>query len=230
MATRPRRIEEVLRTVPLFGELGEREIARFAQRAVVVEASRGTVIFRQGDPCAALHVVGHGQIKLSFQSGNGGEKVVELIGAGLSFGEAALFLGESHLVTAEAISYARVVQLPKEAVLDEIRHNPDFSRHVIGELSRRLYERTRDLEVYVLRSGTQRVIAYLLNQVTDGTGDSGAAVALPAHKYIIASRLNLTHEHFSRILRALARASLIEVNGRNISISDVDRLRAYSVQ
>jgi CRP-like cAMP-binding protein len=228
MAPAPGRIEEVLRSVPLFAGLGERGVARFAQRGVVVEATRGTVIFRKGDPCSALHVVAHGQVKLSFENGSGDEKVVELIGARSTFGEAALLLGEPHLVTAEAISYTRLVQLPKETVLDEITHSPDFSRSMIGALSRRLYERTRDLENCMLRSGTQRVIAFLLNQITDGAGDRGVAVTLPAQKRIIASRLNLTNEHFSRILRALAGGELIEVNGRNVRIPDLRRLRAYS--
>ncbi|MBM3359717.1 MAG: Crp/Fnr family transcriptional regulator [Betaproteobacteria bacterium] len=228
MAIAPRRIEEILRDVPLFAGLGERGVARFARRGVVVEATRGSVIFRKGDPSSALHVVAHGQVKLSFQNGSGDEKIVELIGAGSTFGEACLLLGESYLVTAEAISRTRLVQLPKETVLDEIRHNPEFSRGVIGALSRRLYERMRDLENCMLRSGTQRVIAFLLNQVPDGAGDRGVAVTLPAQKRIIASRLNLTNEHFSRILRALTGGALIEVDGRSVRIPDLRRLRICS--
>ena len=39
---------------------------------------------------------------------------------------------------------------------------------------------------------------------------------LPAKKAIIASRLHLTHEHFSRILHELAAAELIVVEGRMV--------------
>ena len=226
MATTRTLIADFLGTVPFLAELGERDIGRFAERAVVLEPARGTVIFRQGDPCAALHVVAHGQVKLLFQNGVGDEKVVELIGAGQIFGEAALFLGECHLVTAEAVSYSRVVLLPKEVLLEEIRHNPDFSWRVIDELSRRLYERTRDLESCVLRSGTERVIGYLLNQLPADTINGEGLVTFPAKKGIIASKLNLTHEHFSRILRDLATDGLIGVEGRNVRLPDLNKLHA----
>mgnify|MGYP000919088728 CR=1 FL=1 len=50
-------------------------------------------------------------------------------------------------------------------------------------------------------------------------------VRLPTAKGTIASRLNLTQEHFSRILNELSTARLIEVEGRSIHIPDLERLR-----
>ena len=46
---------------------------------------------------------------------------------------------------------------------------------------------------------------------------------------MIASRLNLTQEHFSRILHELSEKSLIVVDGRRIHISNVELLRAYDL-
>ena len=43
----------------------------------------------------------------------------------------------------------------------------------------------------------------------------------------MASRLNLTPEHFSRILHDLSGHGLIEVHGRGITILDAARLRSY---
>ena len=52
-------------------------------------------------------------------------------------------------------------------------------------------------------------------------------VTLPTNKGVIASRLNLTQEHFSRILHELSEKGLIVVEGRVIHIPDVDKLRSY---
>src|SRR3546814_13741077 len=52
---------------------------------------------------------------------------------------------------------------------------------------------------YSLRSGTQRVIGYLLK---DEECIDGYHFRLETSKTVIASRLNLTPEHFSRILRS----------------------------
>jgi CRP/FNR family transcriptional regulator, dissimilatory nitrate respiration regulator len=50
-------------------------------------------------------------------------------------------------------------------------------------------------------------------------------VSLTVRKGVIASRLNISQEHFSRILQELARSGSISVAGREISIPDVRRLR-----
>jgi CRP-like cAMP-binding protein len=54
-----------------------------------------------------------------------------------------------------------------------------------------------------------------------------ARLPLPAAKRAIASRLNLSAEHLSRILRHLTAEGLIEVRGRTVDIPDVARLRAW---
>jgi len=50
-------------------------------------------------------------------------------------------------------------------------------------------------------------------------------VALPAAKKTVASRLNLSPEHLSRILGQLSAAGLIRVRGRTVEIPDTARLR-----
>ena len=51
-------------------------------------------------------------------------------------------------------------------------------------------------------------------------------MTLPAAKGEIASQLNLTPEHFSRILRELADAGLLHIEGRKIVVPDRQRLQA----
>jgi CRP-like cAMP-binding protein len=54
-----------------------------------------------------------------------------------------------------------------------------------------------------------------------------AQLTLPTSKGVIASRLNLTLEHFSRILHELTAAGLIAIDGRTVTILDLERLRTY---
>ena len=51
-------------------------------------------------------------------------------------------------------------------------------------------------------------------------------MTLPAAKGEIASQLNLTPEHFSRILHELADAGLLHIEGRKIVVPDRQRLQA----
>ena len=76
------------------------------------------------------------------------------------------------------------------------------------------------------RLSTTMLLRWLWNNLTS----QPAIVTLQEKKGIIASQLNLTHEHFSRILRGLATAAMVEVDGRIVRIRDVDRLRAYCLE
>ena len=83
------------------------------------------------------------------------------------------------------------------------------------------------MESYSLCSGRQRIIAYLLLDISGG-GGKGITVTLPTNKGVIASRLNLTQEYFSRILHELSEKGLIVVDGRRIHIPDVEKLRMHN--
>lgn len=222
-------IADYIVNLPLFKELDRTAVMRFAEGAIEIDAPRETQVFRRGNPCTGFHIVVFGQVKLSLETNRGDEKVVELIGPGMSFGEAAMFLGKPYIVTAETLTDSKLLHVAKEAVLDEVRRDPDFAQRVIENLSCRLYQWVMDLESYTLRSGTERVVDYLLSNELESVLNGALRVTLPAKKGIIASRLNLTQEHFSRILHELMAASLIEVDGRHVRISDIDRLRAYCV-
>ena len=85
-----------------------------------------------------------------------------------------------------------------------------------------------DVESYSLHSGKQRIIGYLLRELpeSDHKGEN-VAITLPTNKGVIASRLNLTQEHFSRILHELTELGLIVVEGRKIHIPSVAKLRQH---
>ena len=220
-------VADALAELTLFNGLDAKTRSRLAGGATLLTAPRGHIVFRDGDPCAGLHVVVSGQIKLLLHAGNGHEKVFDVIGADASFGESALFLDQPHQIAAEAIIDSQLVLLARTALLREIAMNGDLAMRVIRVLAQRVRCRTHDIKTYVLFSGTQRVISHLLHEIPDETGVSGAVeVTLSTRKGIIASRLNLTQEHFSRILHELTSAALIEVDGQRVRIPNVGRLRA----
>jgi CRP-like cAMP-binding protein len=219
-------IEALLAHVPLFNGLDKDEIARIARGTRQVNAARGDILFNKGDPSTGFHLVVYGQIKLAFTSPQGGEKVVDIIGQGNCFGEAVMFMDKPYMVFAQALADSLLLHISKSAILDEIERDPMLGRKMIASLSMRLHHLITDVESYSLHSGRQRIIGYLLRDQSD-SGE--LTVTLPTNKGIIASRLNLTQEHFSRILHELSENGLIVVKGRRITIPDVGKLRAYDL-
>jgi CRP-like cAMP-binding protein len=224
-ARRPFGIDDFLAHLPIFRDIEKPALKQIARGTAVVDAPRGTVLFRRGDRCSGFHVIIFGQVKLAIYSPDGGEKVIEIMGPGQSFGEAVMFLDQPYAVAAETLADTKLVHVSRDAVHAELQRDPAFARRIIAGLSRRLHRLVGDLEAATLQSGTQRVIGYLMSQETSGS--AGACVVnLHANKRVIASRLNLSQEHFSRILHDLSAARLIEVEGRGIRILDTARLRA----
>lgn len=212
-----------LAQIPLFSDFEPEDLHRIAEQTRELHVPRGEILFNRGDPCHGFHTVVFGRVKLLFLSSVGTEKVVELIGPGHSFGEAVMFMDKPYIVAAQTLADSFLLHVSKEAVLAEIERTPRFARKMLGGLSRRLHGLITDVEAYSLSSGTQRVIGYLLKEsVVDGE-----EVTLHASKAVVASRLNLTPEHFSRILHDLTEHQLIKVNGRSITMLSVERLRNY---
>ena len=228
MSKRPLQIktQAFLANLPMFSEMSREELDRVAAATVPIHAPKGQSVFQCGDPCVGFHIVVYGQVKLGFTSPQGIEKVVEIVSPGQSFGEALMFLDKPYIVFAQALADAMVLHVAKHAVLDGLARDPGFARRMLAGLSRRLHGLVRDVEAYTLRSSQERVIGYLLGDIADVT-DNGKPVEvhLTPGKSVIASRLNMTPEHFSRILHDLAAAGLIELNGRAVRIPDLERLR-----
>jgi len=217
-----------LASLPLFKELAPAELDPIAAGTTELHVPRGEIIFNRGDPCVGFHLVVYGQVKLAFISPQGSEKVLEIIGPGSSFGEALMFMDKPYVVMAQALADSMLLHVAKSVVVREIERDPKFARKMLAGLSRRLHSLISDVESYSLQSGTQRVIGFLLRQDTQQGEDSKPyTVTLPTSKAIVASRLNVTPEHFSRILHDLIAAGLIEVDGREIRIVDVEGVRNH---
>ena len=216
-----------LRNVALFKQLADDEIDRIAAATTDLHVPRGEILFHRGDPCVGMHIVLYGQVKLAFVTPTGGEKVIEIIGPGQSFGEALMFMDKPYIVMAQTLADSLLLHVAKSAVFEGIERDPGFSRRMLAGLSQRLHSLVSDVESYSLLSAKQRVIGYLLRDDAAGDGET-ATVMLPTAKSVVASRLNVTPEHFSRILHELTEAQLIEVRGREVRIVDIGKLRAHT--
>jgi CRP-like cAMP-binding protein len=218
----PGNVQSILGKLPMFSMMSAGEIERIAAHTLPSRYAKGEAVFHAGDPCTGFWLVVYGQVKLGFHSPSGGEKVVEIMGPGQSFGEALMFLEKPYIVFAKALADTLLLHVARHCVFSEIERDPAFARKMLSGLSRRLHGLVMDVEAYSLRSSAERVIGYLLRDE-----DAPAEVELSAGKSVVASRLNMTPEHFSRVLHDLSAAGLIEVDGKRVRILDADGLRRY---
>lgn len=220
-------ISQTLSEFFMFRELNAEQIARIAEHSQLIDFPKGTSVFNRGDAAVGLYILLEGQLKLGVTSPQGSEKIISIVSPGESFGEAILFLDRQFPVFAQAILDSQVLLVPKSLIFSMLDHDAMFARKMLAGLSIRMHQLVQDIEMLSLQSCTQRFIGYLLQMSADAPDASN--ITLPASKTTIASLLNLTPETLSRTLAKLQQLGLIEVNGKDVMITDVKKLRKYDL-
>jgi CRP-like cAMP-binding protein len=209
----------------MFSELQPAQIEQLANGTRLVDIARGAILFNRGDRAHGFYLLLEGQIKLGVISPQGDEKVIGLIQPGQSFGEAALFLERSFPIFAQVTVDAKVLLITRDAIFDILDNDINVVRCMLAGISARNRQLVNVIESISLHNSTQRLIGYLL-QISTESPDP-VRVQLPANKLTIASMLNITPETLSRIMLRLHNAGLIEVNGKEIAITNVAGLRTF---
>jgi CRP-like cAMP-binding protein len=193
-----------------------------------LEARRRTVVFNAGDPPSGIYVVESGGVKLCLPTTGRGEKVIALLGPGETFGLSAALANKPHVVTAIAARDCMLLHLPQSSAVNAMRRDPKFLRQVAAQLNCRFRRLLADIQMTARQSAIQRTVAFLLDQISDTKGREPIAMRLPAKKGDIASKLDLTGAHFSRILRELDSAGLVKLEGSTVTIKRVASLRNFT--
>lgn len=209
----------------MFNRLPDATLERLAAGMTESLFRRGNVVFGRGAAATGMYIVASGQLKLTQETREGAEHVVELLQEGDSFGEAALLTQRLHLVTATAVSECKVLHIRRQTLLNELENDQAFARTVLSMLSDRLYRQTAEMESVLLLTAAARVARFIFHRLNLNVAKASRRVALPFRKCLIASHLNMTPEHFSRTLRDLTMIGLISVKGGLVDIIEVDRLR-----
>ncbi|MFN3594022.1 MAG: Crp/Fnr family transcriptional regulator [Thiobacillaceae bacterium] len=219
-------IEEILSRQPLFRGLNEEELKILARHTREYRVHKHEILFNKGDMPQGIHAVVMGQVKLFIPSTQGWEKVIHMEGPGSTFGEAVALLDKPYPVSAQAMQETIVLLIGKEALSQALDTSPILCRKMLASLCVRLHELLTDIEACTSRTSLQRVTCFLSQQAP--AGQKRYEVALGTSKQTLAAQLNLAPETLSRMLSLLAQAGLIEVQGRTITVLDVDKLRRYS--
>ena len=213
--------EAVLAAIPYFRALPAADLRRVAARAVVRDVRRGESVFEEGAPAEGLFVVMKGRVRLVRTSRGGREQVLHSEGPGATLGEVPLLDGGGYVATAVATEAARLLYLPRGAVIDACRRHPDVALGIIRVLARRVRTFAGLVEQLSLKDLTARTAGLLL---AESRAAGGATFELGATRDELAARLGTVRELVSRSLARLRAAGVIRVNGRRVTIVDARRL------
>lgn len=214
-------IVEALCSCVMFSELTEAQLDRVRRHSHMIDMVEGESLFFQGDDAVSFYLVLSGRIKLYRVSPEGKEKVVEIMETGATFAEALMFMDQPHYpVTATALAPSRVIGINSKDFKSMLRESVDTCFQLLGTMCFRLRGLIHEIDALSLDTGTVRTVSYLLRNAPADHDSFELQVA----KSVIASRLSVKPETFSRILKNLHEQGIVSIEGRNVTIHDRDAM------
>ena len=213
-----------LRQHLLFADLNEDQFTHITKSVVKLQLTEGEHLFRQQQPARYFYLLEIGQIKLYRLSPNGEEKVIELVGEGQTFAEAVMFMqGRAYPVNAQALADSHLIRIEMAGFRHLLEQSPQTCLAILGHMSQRLHGAIQEIDQLTLQNATMRVIQFLLRELpVNATAPVRLQWTTP--KAVLASRLSIRPETFSRILQQLTQEGLIRVEGKHVVVLNIDAL------
>jgi CRP/FNR family transcriptional regulator len=177
------------------------------------------VVFEEGHPCAGLHFVCRGSVKLFHSDREGREYILEIAGPGAVLGDLG---GERcQSISAVALTEARLAFLPHARLEQFVHAHPRSAIRLIGTLGRDLARTRRKVRELALKDAAAR-LAGLLEQWARAANDRdpGPRILLPYRRREIAEMIGVSTETAIRLLAKMRTKGIISVTRREIAILD----------
>jgi CRP-like cAMP-binding protein len=156
----------------------------------------GELLFRQGNPAAAIYKVESGRLRLIRRTVDDHLVILHTARRGEFFAEASLF-AEAYHCDAVAAAQSGVRVYPKAIVMDALRADPALAEAFMARLAHQLQELRALMELRNIRSARGRVLQYLRLRVHN------RSIAVEGQLQDIAAEIGITREALYRTLAAL---------------------------
>lgn len=216
-----------IRAASLFKGLSNSDLAPFATAAQRRQLSKGQTLYLQDDKADWFYLVVHGWIKLFRETLEGSEAVLDILTSGHIFGETSIFEDGRYSYAVQAVENTEVIAMPTRILKDKIQSGGQLALNMLSSMSRHRVQQHREIEHLNLQNAPQRIGCFLLRLCPiKATGN--ITIHLPYDKTLIASRLGMKAETFSRALAKLREETGIKIQGSAVHIGDLQELVTYT--
>ena len=153
-----------LKENPYFEHLDDASLQSMADCTSLREFGRSETLFWEGDPCAGLHIVHQGSIKLYRVSPQGRQYIIRVLQEKDTFNEVSVFDSGGNPVNAEALETCQVWVIEPECIRRMVQANPDFAQKVINNLGQNLRGLVRKVSEMAFYQVTNR-LARLITEI-----------------------------------------------------------------
>lgn len=211
-----------LKNTDLFFGIGDELAKILAETAQLRTVEKGEIIFHAHEPADGFYSVATGKVRVYRSSPSGKEQIIHVFGPGRAFAEVAMFQGGDFPASAQALVKSTLLYVPRAGFAKMITDHPDLAMSTIALLTARLRSLVTQVSALSLKEVPARLASYLLLLKSSQKGDR---IELDLPKGQIASYLGTIQETLSRILKKMSDQGIIEVQGKQVTLLDIPRLR-----
>lgn len=217
----------IIWTLPFFSNLKQEEKAALLKVSHFRHAQPKEMLFLQGDPLTQLYWICSGAVQIFRETPSGQEltMAIRMIGDML-FDPDALQYKQNHAVNARAMQETTLLAVPLSWIEEHLKSYDHIANKLVFLLAQRAQEAQIEAEHQATMSAAQIVACFLQHLCVVHHYDP-AGFELPYSKSLIASRLGMTLESFSRTLPKLKKLG-ITVKDKRVTFDDIAAIQQFS--
>ena len=217
---------DIIHGLPLFAGMTEQDKNALIKIGRIREIPRGHLLFSHGDPVIHFYLIIRGTMQLFRATADGHEKTISIAKAGEAICEDEIMDGcKLHRTNSMAVEDTSVLEFSSQWLKDTAKKNSIFALNLLSLISNRAHLAEVEAEHQATMSAAQ-LVACFLQRLCILYDSNPEGFDLPYSKTLIASRLGMELETFSRTLAKLKEHGIL-VKGNRVMITDPMRMSEY---
>ena len=189
--------------------------------------TKGSIVFMHEDDATSFYFIKSGWVKLFRETLDGDEAILDVVPPGSIFGETACIENGAYSSGAEVIEDCQLISYPLSVIKKEIAENNAFTNSFLRHMSEKNLAKDKEIELRSVQNAPQRIGCFIL-RLCKQRAQNSVTLHLLWEKSLIAARLGMTPETFSRSLAKLQNDVGLRIKGPTIEIKDVGALIRYT--
>lgn len=219
-------VDDILAGSALFAGLDPDAVDALAPQLERSHATRGSVLFTEGELGNSLLVILSGRVKIGRRSSDGRENMLALLGPGELCGELSLFDPGPRTASAVALTDCEVARFGHDSLRPWITAHPEVGERLLQVLARRL-RRTNDAMADLVFTDVPGRVAKALTDLGTRFGSEesdGLRVQHGLTQEELAQLVGASRETVNKALADFASRGWLRLEARTVVLLDRERL------
>lgn len=221
--------KQAISSIAIFKDLTTKQLTYLQKIAKIHHYKKGALFFNSSQFPKKFFYILTGAVKLFRESLDGSEVIISILDNRHYFAESFIFSTAETPYQAKTLVPTQLITLPIKGVKKIIYENSQIALMLLKDSFKVRQQLIQENEHLIIQTADQR-IGYFLLKICNSKNKKNVQLRLPYEKNILASRLGMKAETFSRALLKLSKRCHIQLKGNLLFISNIEEIKLYVCQ